>query len=176
VVNLDIVLSLLWSRVFTPPRRTYAGLTHYVTIKPESAYNYICVYTQQDATYRNKKKFVKSFLCLINYALLHEGVWVSGCIDPRFLYLVISWRAVVNFMSLPLYPRGRSLQCLLDWRVGGLQSRSQQYGEVKVLNPTWTLNSDPSVFLPAARLRYRDSYCTSIKISIYNWLSYVFVF
>jgi hypothetical protein len=33
---------------------------------------------------------VKLSLCLTNYALHHECVWVSGCIDPHFLDLVIS--------------------------------------------------------------------------------------
>jgi hypothetical protein len=31
-------------------------------------------------------------LCLTDYALRHEGVWGSGCIDPRFLDLGTSWR------------------------------------------------------------------------------------
>jgi hypothetical protein len=35
---------------------------------------------------------VKLSLCLINQALHHEGVWGSGCIDPRFLDLGTSWR------------------------------------------------------------------------------------
>jgi hypothetical protein len=39
-------------------------------------------------------------------ALRHEGVWASGCIDPRSLNLATSWRWVVSFMSRPLYPRG----------------------------------------------------------------------
>jgi hypothetical protein len=33
------------------------------------------------------KKKVKLSLCLTNYALCHEDVWGSGCIDPRFLDL-----------------------------------------------------------------------------------------
>jgi hypothetical protein len=35
---------------------------------------------------------VKLSLCLTNYALRHEGVWRSGCIDPHFLDLGTSWR------------------------------------------------------------------------------------
>jgi hypothetical protein len=31
-------------------------------------------------------------LCLSYYALRHEGVWESGCIDPRFLDLGTSWK------------------------------------------------------------------------------------
>jgi hypothetical protein len=35
---------------------------------------------------------VKLFLCSTNYALCHEGVWGSGCIDLHFLDLGTSWR------------------------------------------------------------------------------------
>jgi hypothetical protein len=35
---------------------------------------------------------VKLFVCLTNYALRHENVWVSGCIDSRFLDIGTSWR------------------------------------------------------------------------------------
>jgi hypothetical protein len=47
---------------------------------------------------------VKS-LCLINWALGHEGVWGSGCIDSYFLDLGTSWRWVVRFKPRPLYLR-----------------------------------------------------------------------
>jgi hypothetical protein len=47
-------------------------------------------------------------LCVTNLALCHEGVWGSGCIDPSFLGLGTSWRRVVSFTPLPLYPRGKS--------------------------------------------------------------------
>jgi hypothetical protein len=40
--------------------------------------------------------------CLTNYALRHEGVWGSGCIDPHFLDLGTSWRWVVSFTPRPL--------------------------------------------------------------------------
>jgi hypothetical protein len=35
---------------------------------------------------------VKLSLCLTNQAIRHEGVWGSGCMDPRILDLGISWR------------------------------------------------------------------------------------
>jgi hypothetical protein len=44
---------------------------------------------------------VKLSLCLTKQALCHEGVWVSGCINPYFLDLGISWRWVVSFTRLP---------------------------------------------------------------------------
>jgi hypothetical protein len=47
---------------------------------------------------------VKLSLCLTNLALRHQGVWGSGCIDPLFLDLGTSWRRVVSFTRLPLYP------------------------------------------------------------------------
>jgi hypothetical protein len=47
-------------------------------------------------------------LYLTNLALRHEGVWRSGCIDPRLLELDTGWRWVVSFTPLPHYPRGKS--------------------------------------------------------------------
>jgi hypothetical protein len=55
-------------------------------------------------------------LCLTNYALLHEGLWGSGCIDPHFLHLGTTWRWVIIFMPLPLYPRTKSPRYPLDRR------------------------------------------------------------
>jgi hypothetical protein len=65
---------------------------------------------------------LKLSLCLTNYALRHEGVWGSGCIDPRILYIGTSWRLVLNFTPRPLYPRGKSPRYPLDRRLGGPQS------------------------------------------------------
>jgi hypothetical protein len=47
-------------------------------------------------------------LCLSSEAFRLEDVWGSGRIDLRFLDLGNSWRWVVRFTSLPLYPRGKS--------------------------------------------------------------------
>jgi hypothetical protein len=48
----------------------------------------------------------------------HEGVWGSGCRDPRFLDLDIRWWSlVVSFTPLPLYSR-----YLPDRRLGGPHS------------------------------------------------------
>jgi hypothetical protein len=35
---------------------------------------------------------VAKFLCLTNKALSQEGVWGSGCINPRFIELDTSWK------------------------------------------------------------------------------------
>jgi hypothetical protein len=51
---------------------------------------------------------VKLSLCLTNSALRNEDVWGSGCIYPHFLDLDTSWRWVVSFTPLPLYPRERA--------------------------------------------------------------------
>jgi hypothetical protein len=89
------------------------------------------------------KKKAKS-LCLTNYALRHEGVCGSGFIDPHFLDLGTSWRWMVSFTPLPLYPQGKSLRYPLDRRLGGSQSpvgTVTGYGlhdqEVGVRVPVW---------------------------------------
>jgi hypothetical protein len=46
----------------------------------------------------------------------HECVWRSGCINYYFLDLGTSWRLVVTFTHLPLYPRGKNPHYLLDRR------------------------------------------------------------
>jgi hypothetical protein len=70
-----------------------------------------------EGNYRSCK--VKLSLCLMNYALCHEGIWGSGCIAPHFLDLGTSWRWMVSFTSHPLYPWGKSFQYPLDRRLGG---------------------------------------------------------
>jgi hypothetical protein len=80
---------------------------------------------------------------VLNSALRHEGVWGSGCIDPHFLDLGTSWRWVVSFTPLPLYPRGKSPRYPLDRRLGGPQSQSGRRGEVKILALTGTRTPTP---------------------------------
>jgi hypothetical protein len=67
---------------------------------------------------------VKLSLCLTTYALRHEDVRWTGCIDPCFLDLGIGWRWVVSFRPRQLYSRGKSRRCPLDRKLGGPQSRS----------------------------------------------------
>jgi hypothetical protein len=62
---------------------------------------------------------------------------------------------VVNFAPRPLYPRGNTPGT--HW-IGGWvdpQSRSEQRGQEKILNPTGTRSPDPSVVQPVAS-RYTD--------------------
>jgi hypothetical protein len=98
-----------------------------------------CCYVSAGHLRRNSflsriKVQVKLSLCLTNQALCREGVWRSGRIDPYF-DLGTSWRWVVSFTPLPLYPRGKRLRYPLVRRLGGPQSRSGRHGEVQILAP-----------------------------------------
>jgi hypothetical protein len=53
-----------------------------------------------------------------------------------------------------LFP-GKEPLLLIDRRLGGTQSPSGQRGEEKILDPTETRNSEPSVVQPVAS-RYTD--------------------
>jgi hypothetical protein len=97
----------------------------------------------------------KLSLCLTNQALRHEGVWGSGYIDPHLLDLGTSWRWMVSFTPLSLYPRGKSPRCLFHSRLGRPQSRSGWRGEKKNCWLYRDSNSDPSVVQPVAS-RYTD--------------------
>jgi hypothetical protein len=45
-----------------------------------------------ETVYIRKVKKFKLSLCLTNYALRHEDLWGSGCINPYFLDLGTSWK------------------------------------------------------------------------------------
>jgi hypothetical protein len=91
---------------------------------------------------RNVKK-VKMFLCLINQALRHEGVWRRGCINPHTLGFGTRWRWVISLMPRPLYPWGNSSRSSLDRRLGGPQNQSGMRGEEKNLALIRTRNPIP---------------------------------
>jgi hypothetical protein len=96
-----------------------------------------------------------------------------GCIDPWFLDLCISWRWVVGFTHLPLYPRYP-----LDRSLGGPQSRSWQCGKVKILYSTWTRTPSRLLCRPYQclyRLRYRARRVfASVLLTVggCNWLNF----
>jgi hypothetical protein len=96
-------------------------------------------------------KKVKLSLCLNNNALRHEGVWRSGCIDPRILDLDTSWRWVVCFTHYsgkePHYPLNRRLR--------RPQNRSWWCGKNKILAHTGTRTPTPQVVQSVA-CRYTD--------------------
>jgi hypothetical protein len=67
--------------------------------------------------------------CITNWAVRHEGLWGSGCVDPRFLDLGTSLKCVVSITPRLLYPRRKSPRYPLDARLGGPQNRSGRRGE-----------------------------------------------
>jgi hypothetical protein len=62
------------------------------------------VYSEFSLEPKSKCKF-RTLATILFQALRHEDVWGSGCRDPHFLVLGTSWRWVVSFTPLPLYPR-----------------------------------------------------------------------
>jgi hypothetical protein len=60
---------------------------------------------------------------------------VSGGIAPHILNLDTRWRRVVNFMSMVLYSQGKSLQYLLDIRLGGPKVGLNTVLKRKILAP-----------------------------------------
>jgi hypothetical protein len=65
-----------------------------------------------------------------------------------------SWRWVVSFTPLPLYPRGKSHRYTLDTRLDVPQDRSRRRGEEKILDSTGTR-------IPTLRSLYRLRYPVS---------------
>jgi hypothetical protein len=68
------------------------------------------------------------------------GEWRYSSI---ILELDTSWKWVVSFTTLPLYPRGKNPRYLLERRLGGPQSGSGRRGEQKILDPSGTLTPTP---------------------------------
>jgi hypothetical protein len=78
-------------------------------------------------------------ILLLNYALRHEDIWRSRCIDPRICDLGTSWDALPPGKEPP--PRGP-----FDRRQVGTQNRSARRGEEKKFAyiGTWTSTPWPS--------------------------------
>jgi hypothetical protein len=91
-----------------------------------------------------KKKLIEN----VSQVKGKKGKVVPGCIDPHFLDLGTSWRWMVSFTPLPLYPRGKSPRYPLDRRLGGPQSRCWWRGEEKILDPTGTWTPTPQSSSP----------------------------
>jgi hypothetical protein len=81
---------------------------------------------------------VKLSLCLTNWALRHEDLRGTGCIDPRFLDVGTSCRWVVSLTPRTLYPRYP-----LERRLDGPQSRSGRRVEEKILDTTGSRTPTP---------------------------------
>jgi len=79
----------------------------------------------------------------------YEGILGSGGEAARIRGLGTRWRWVVSFTPRPLYPQGKTPCYTLNRRLGGPQSRSIEYSELKPIQ-------DPSdTFRIAARLTYQ---------------------
>jgi hypothetical protein len=98
----------------------------------------------------------------------------SGFVDPRFIDLGTSWRSVVSFTPLLLYPRGKSPQYPLDRRLGGPQYRSgRRGGEKNLALPGIDLRPlrRPVRSQSLCRLRFPDS-CLILYVNICFFISY----
>jgi hypothetical protein len=93
--------------------------------------------------------FKQSFIPTQTVELRQEGVWGSGCLDPHFLDLGTSWRCVVSFTPLALYPRGKSRRQSLGRRLGGPQPAYTTWRKERS-SPYRDLNSNPSFGHPVA--------------------------
>jgi hypothetical protein len=69
-----------------------------------------------------------------------------------FLTSVLVWGELLASRLGRFNPGGKSPRDLLDRRLGGPQNRSGRRGEMKILDPTGTRNSGPSVVQLPARL------------------------
>jgi hypothetical protein len=85
---------------------------------------------------------LKLSLCLTNYALLHEGVWGSGCIDPHFLDLGISWEWSVSRRGC--FTTGKRAPGI-HWIGGWVDSKAGLNNVEKKICPYRDLNCDPAV-------------------------------
>jgi hypothetical protein len=76
-------------------------------------------------------------LCFLTEHQAMKAYWGSGGITPRILDLGASWRLVISFTPLPLYPQGKRLWYPLARRLGEPQSRSGRSGVEKNSQPLW---------------------------------------
>jgi hypothetical protein len=100
--------------------------------------------TESEYTYQHFMHVTgKVALDLNKKALCHEGVRVSRGMYPRLLELGISWRWLVIFTPLPLYPRGDGPGT--HWIGGWVRSRAglEWRGEEKILDATGTRTPTP---------------------------------
>jgi hypothetical protein len=70
--------------------KTTISCTVLVVVKYISSVNSLPVFISRNLPLLCKT-IGKVSLCFTNYALRHEGLWESGCIDPHFVDLGTSW-------------------------------------------------------------------------------------
>jgi hypothetical protein len=99
-----------------------------------------CFWRPQNSICNNKGK-AKLSLRLTDYALCHEDVWGSGCVELCILDLGTRWRWVVSITSRPLYPRGKSPGTY--WVGGWVGSRTSLDDVEKNLAPIGTRTPTP---------------------------------
>jgi hypothetical protein len=104
---------------------------------------------------------VKLSMCLINWALRHEGVRGSECIDPHFLDLGTSWMWVISLTLLPLYPRERAPRTHRIW-IGWTPEPVWTTWRNENCCPHRDSNSDPLVVQLVAS-RYTDYAIPALK-------------
>jgi hypothetical protein len=91
--------------------------------------------------------------------LLDNTPWKSrgsGCIDPHLLELSTSWRWVVTFMPLLLYPQGKRTWYPLDRRLGWTLQLVWMIWRNEKLWPYQNSNPNPSVVQPTGS-RYAEN-------------------
>jgi hypothetical protein len=97
-------------------------------------------------------------------------LWGSGCIDLRFIDLSTSWRWVIRFTPLLLYPLRKSPRYSLD-RIGGWVGPEPVWTVWRSEN-SWPIrdsNSDPSVFNPVAS--FYTEYTTTARVrNVGGWI------
>lgn len=91
-------------------------------------------------------KNIKLSRCLIHYALDHEDVWGSVCMESGIIDFSTVWRRVISFTPLPLSSMGQESMVLINRRLGGSQNRSERHGEERNLDPTGTRTPYPRPF------------------------------
>jgi hypothetical protein len=106
-------------------------------------------------------------LCNTPWTHMGKSIYRSLILD-----LGTSCRWALSFTPLSLYSRGKSPLLPLDRRLGGPQSRSERYGEVKILDPIGSRIPSPSVVHPVNQSLYRLSYRDSCFMLAHSSKSY----
>jgi hypothetical protein len=113
---------------------------------------------------------LKLSLCLTNWALRHEDVWGSGCIDPRFLERGTSWWVVRRPGRFTPGERVLGTHCIGDWvnpRAGLDDMEKWKFltlPELKLRRPGRLARSQ-SLY----RLRYPGSYISLFQYTRIIW-------
>jgi hypothetical protein len=97
------------------------------------------------------------FVHVLNYALRHDGVWGSGCIEPHFLVLSSSCRWMASFKPLPL-PTGSN-----GYQIGLTRKTVWTICGSDISWPYWDWNLETKVIQPVAS-HYTDCVTGSLHL------------